>query len=118
MISPEHIAELKRRLPLPRYFMAMGYAPRPKGKYFVMHCPFSIEYGRPRFRIYLDFFECRGCRKRGDLLEAHQELEGMRREQAYEDLCSIAGFNNSRSVALIPGAPVDITTLREIRRSR
>jgi len=118
MMTPEHIAELKRRFPLPRYFMAMGYLPKPEGRHFLMHCPFNIETGKPRFRVYLDHFICGGCGKRGDIIAAHQEIEGLSFNQAYEALCEMSSFNNSQTEALIPGSPVDLTTIREIRRSR
>ena len=119
MMTSEHIAELKRRFPLPRYFMAMGYALKPKGRHFLMVCPFSIETGKTRrFRVYLDHFICGGCGKRGDIIAAHAEIEGLSLNQAYEDLCEMSSFNNSRMELLIPGAPVDLTTIREIRRSR
>jgi len=118
-MTSEHIAELKRRFPLPRYFMAMGYALKPKGRHFLMVCPFSIETGKPRrFRVYLDHFICGGCGKSGDIISAHAEIEGLSLNQAYEDLCEMSSFNNSRMELLIPGAPVDLTTIREIRRSR
>ena len=119
MMTPEHIAELKRRFPLPRYFMAMDYALKPKGRHFLMVCPFSIETGKTRrFRVYLDHFICGGCGKSGDIISAHAEIEGLSLNQAYEDLCEMSSFNNSRMELLIPGAPVDLTTIREIRRSR
>ena len=119
MMTPEHIAELKRRFPLPRYFMAMDYALKPKGRHFLMVCPFSIETGKTRrFRVYLDHFICGGCGKSGDIISAHAEIEGLSLSQAYEDLCEMSSFNNSRMELLIPGAPVDLTTIREIRRSR
>ena len=118
-MTSEHIAELKRRFPLPRYFMAMDYALKPKGRHFLMVCPFSIETGKPRrFRVYLDHFICGGCGKSGDIISAHAEIEGLSLNQAYEDLCEMSSFNNSRMELLIPGAPVDLTTIREIRRSR
>ena len=118
-MTSEHIAELKKRFPLPRYFMAMGYALKPKGRHFLMVCPFSIETGKPRrFRVYLDHFICGGCGKSGDIISAHAEIEGLSLNQAYEDLCEMSSFNNSRMELLIPGAPVDLTTIREIRRSR
>ncbi len=118
-MTSEHIAELRRRFPLPRYFMAMGYALKPKGRHFLMVCPFSIETGNPRrFRVYLDHFICGGCGKSGDIISAHAEIEGLSLNQAYEDLCEMSSFNNSRMELLIPGAPVDLTTIREIRRSR
>ena len=78
MMTPEHIAELKRRFPLPRYFMAMDYALKPKGRHFLMVCPFSIETGKTRrFRVYLDHFICGGCGKSGDIIAAHAEIEGL-----------------------------------------
>ena len=118
-MTSEHIAELKRRFPLPRYFMAMGYALKPKGRHFLMVCPFSIETGKTRrFRVYLDHFICGGCGKSGDIISAHADIEGLSLNQAYEDLCEMSSFNNSRMELLIPGAPVDLTTIREIRRSR
>ena len=118
-MTSEHIAELKKRFPLPRYFMAMGYALKPKGRHFLMVCPFSIETGKTRrFRVYLDHFICGGCGKSGDIISAHAEIEGLSLNQAYEDLCEMSSFNNSRMELLIPGAPVDLTTIREIRRSR
>ena len=118
-MTSEHIAELKTRFPLPRYFMARGYALKPKGRHFLMVCPFSIETGKPRrFRVYLDHFICGGCGKSGDIISAHAEIEGLSLNQAYEDLCEMSSFNNSRMELLIPGAPVDLTTIREIRRSR
>ena len=118
-MTSEHIAELKRRFPLPRYFMAMGYALKPKGRHFLMVCPFSIETGKTRrFRVYLDHFICGRCGKSGDIISAHAEIEGLSLNQAYEDLCEMSSFNNSRMELLIPGAPVDLTTIREIRRSR
>jgi len=98
--------------------MAMGYLPKPKGRHFLMHCPFSIEKGVPRFRVYLDHYICGGCGKRGDIISAHQEIEGLRLGQAYEALCEMSSFNNSQMEPLLPGSPVDITTIREIRRSR
>jgi len=119
MMTLEHIAELKRRFPLPRYFMAMDYALKPKGRHFLMVCPFSIETGKTRrFRVYLDHFICGGCGKSGDIISAHAEIEGLSLNQAYEELCEMSSFNNSRMELLIPGAPVDLTTIREIRRSR
>lgn len=119
MMTPEHIAELKRRFPLPRYFMAMDYALKPKARHFLMVCPFSIETGKTRrFRVYLDHFICGGCGKSGDIIAAHAEIEGLSLNQAYEELCEMSSFNNSRIELLIPGAPVDLTTIREIRRSR
>ena len=119
MMTPEHIAELKRRFPLPRYFMAMGYEPKSKGRHFLMRCPFSIEIEiTRRFRVYLDHFICGGCGKRGDIIAAHAEIEGLSFNQAYEALCEMSSSNNSRMEALTPGSPVDLTTIREIRRSR
>jgi DNA primase len=120
MMTPEHIAELRRRFPLPRYFMAKGYKPKSKGRHFLMHCPFCIETGKTlRFRIYLDHFMCTAeCGKRGDIIAAHAEIDGLSLIQAYEELCEMSSFNNSRMETLIPGAPVDLITIREIRRSQ
>ena len=119
MMTREHIAELRRRFPLPRYFMAMDYALKPKGRHFLMVCPFSIETGKTRrFRVYLDHFICGGCGKSGDIIAAHAEIEGLSLNQAYEELCEMSSFNNSQTEVLIPGSPVDLTTIREIRRSR
>ena len=119
MMTPEHIAELKRHFPLPRYFMAMDYKLKSTGRHFLMKCPFSIETGETRrFRVYLDHFICGGCGKRGDIIAAHAEIDGLSLIQAYEELCEMSSFNNSRMETLIPGAPVDLITIREIRRSR
>ena len=119
MMTPEHIAELKRHFPLPRYFMAMDYELKSNGRHFLMKCPFSIETGETRrFRVYLDHFICGGCGKRGDIIAAHAEIDGLSLIQAYEELCEMSSFNNSRMETLIPGAPVDLITIREIRRSR
>ena len=118
-MTPEHIAELKRHFPLPRYFMAMDYELKSNGRHFLMRCPFSIETGKTRrFRVYLDHFICGGCGKRGDIIAAHAEIDGLSLIQAYEELCEMSSFNNSRMETLIPGAPVDLITIREIRRSR
>ena len=119
MMTPEHIAGLKRHFPLPRYFIAMDYKLKSNGRHFLMKCPFSIETGETRrFRVYLDHFICGGCGKRGDIIAAHAEIDGLSLIQAYEELCEMSSFNNSRMETLIPGAPVDLTTIREIRRSR
>ena len=119
MMTPKHIAELKKHFPLPRYFMAMDYKLKSNGRHFLMRCPFSIETGKTRrFRVYLNHFICGGCGKRGDIITAHAEIEGLSLNQAYEALCEMSSFNNSRMEALTPGSPVDLTTIREIRRSR
>jgi len=118
MMTPDPMGELKRRFPLPRYFKAMGYEPKPRRGYFLMHCPFSIETGKPKFRIYLDRFQCMGCGKTGDIITAHQEIEGMPRQEAYEAILMLADFYNNQPGPSPPDGLVGITTLREIRRTR
>ena len=93
MILRERIAMLKKALTVPEYFRTAGFMPKGMGTPSIL-CPFHKEE-TPSCFLYPDHYHCYACEEHGDIIDAHMKLNKVTFIKALEDLCRLAGINQS-----------------------
>jgi DNA primase len=94
MIFRERIEKLKAAISVPEYFRYAGCGIRGSGSNFPILCPFRKEK-TPSLHLYKDHYHCYGCGEHGDIIDAHMKLNKLTFIKALEDLCRLAGINQS-----------------------